>query len=340
MTPLHGLRKSAFILAGALGFAILASLLPENEYQRWQLLDDTIHANARWIYERSHFDPKPIDVVFIGPSRLGSGLNAPRLAADLAARGVDAQVVNFSLPETGRDINYLVAEQVFANKRPKLVVLGVTEKPSRYGHSAFKYIAEPSAVVAPGYFTDLNYFSNLIYLPFRQLRLFFADLMPDAFGLSKSFDPGKYRGSSIDTTGNIVLPDGRIKDGETPGSAAELDRGVRKLEASMRPPLLPAELAELEFGDERHYVRAIAEMAKAHGAKVAFLALPYHRGPDSLQEQKFYDSFGPVWNAGFLAPHAEWYGDYGHLTRKGALVLTDWLADRVAAELKSEGTAK
>jgi hypothetical protein len=30
-------------------------------------------------------------------------------------------------------------------------------------------------------------------------------------------------------------------------------------------------------------------------------------------------------NAAFLAPHAERFADYGHLTRPGAGILTDWL---------------
>lgn len=340
MPPLHGLRKSAFILVGALAFAVAASLLPENEYQRWQLLDGTIHAHARWIYERLHFDPTPIDVVFIGPSRLGMGVNAPRLAADLAARGVNAQVVNFSLPESGRDMNYIVAEQVFATKSPKLVVLGVIEKPARFGHPAFKYIADLADVAAPGYLADFNYFSDLIYLPFRQLRLFAANLLPQASGLTKTFDRSKYLGPSIDTTGNVVLPDGTIKDGENPGMQAEIMRGVRKLEAGMHPPILPEKLADLEFGDERHYVRAIAELAAAHGAKVAFLSLPYHTGPDTVQERKLYESYGPVWNAGFVSPHIEWYSDYGHLDRKGASVVTDWLVDRVVDQLNPLGASQ
>ena len=80
-----------------------------NPYQRWQLLDGTIHANARWIYERIHFDPTPIDVVLLGPSRMGAGVNAPRLAKALDARGLPANVVNFSLPEAGRNMNWAVA---------------------------------------------------------------------------------------------------------------------------------------------------------------------------------------------------------------------------------------
>ena len=79
-------------------------------------------------------------------------------------------------------------DQTFAAKTPKLVILGVTEKPSRFGHEAFKYVADPGAVANPGYLGDLNYFSDLIYLPFRQLRLFAADILPGGLGMAKTFE--------------------------------------------------------------------------------------------------------------------------------------------------------
>lgn len=337
MTPIRGFRATMAILGTALAFAILASLLPENEYQRWQLLGGTIHSGMRWIYERCHFDPAPIDVAFLGPSRIAKGINAPRLSAELAARGLPSNVVNFGVPETGRDINYVIAEQLFATKKPKLVVVGVLEKPSRYGHSAFKYVAEPEAVFAPGYFGDANYFSNLIYLPYRQLRLFIADLAPDLAGLTKTFDRTKYLGSTVDTTGNVILPDGRILDGFSPASPAELARGIRKLEAGLHPPFLPHNLADVEFGDERHYIEKIAELAKRNGAKIAFLFLPYQTGPSEIQEEEYYRRFGPVWNAGYLSAHPEWFADYGHLTHGGTIQLADWLVGPIASQLAPEG---
>jgi hypothetical protein len=343
MTPLRAFRKTLVVLAAALACAVAVCFLPENRYQRWQLLDDTIHANARWIYERIRYDPTPIDVVLLGPSRMGQGISAPRLGEALKARGLPDNVVNFSLPEEGRNTNWAIAVELFAHKKPKLVVLGVIEKPFRYGHAAFKYLADPSAIADPGYLGDLNYFSDLVYLPFRALRLFAADLAPGGLGLAKTFDPAHYRGSSVDTTGSVVLPDGRIKDGENPAPEAELERGVTKLVRRTHPPILPERLADLEFGDERTYIRRIAELAERNGAKVAFVFIPYYTGPADLNdvlELKLYQQYGPVWNAGWLAPHAEWYSDYGHLTRKGATILTDWLVEPVARALETAETAR
>lgn len=332
--PLHAGRKTWCILAIALGFAVIASLLPENAYQRWQLLDGTIHARARWIYERLHDDPTPIDVAFVGPSRVEAGVSAPRLAAKLAERGLPANVVNFSLPETGRNINALVVDEMLSTKRPRLLVIGVIEKPSRFGHSAFKYIAPRKMLVDPGYFGNINYLSDLIYVPFRSMKLFAADLFPKAMGLDKEFNPNTYRGSVVETTGDVRLPDGQIKNGSQPASLAELHRGVTKLERGTNPPILGPKFADVEFGDERYFIRHIAAAAQRHGVKVVFLALPYYTGPSTLQEADLYSRYGKIWNAGFLSTHPELYSDYAHVDTRGAEVLTDWLVEPVAAELE------
>ena len=98
--------KLAAILAVALVAAAAAALLPDDPYQRYATLDHTIQNRVRWIYERLHFDPAPIDVVVIGPSRTGAAISGPRLEADLARAGRPLHVVNFSLPENGRDLNW------------------------------------------------------------------------------------------------------------------------------------------------------------------------------------------------------------------------------------------
>ena len=262
-----------------------------------------------------------------------SGGQRPAARGQLRAAGTPANVVNFSLPETGRNVNWSIAEQVFAEKRPKLVVLGVIEKPSRFGHSAFKYLARSSDVADPGYLGDINYLADLVYLPFRQMRLFAADWLPGGLGLAKSFDPAHYKGSSVDTTGSVVLPDGRIKNGETPGSHDELVRGVTKLDAGSHPPNSARQprrrrvrrRAPLRPEDRR----ARREQRRQGGLPVPALlqrAEPPRRRPGIAALRKF----GPVLDAGFLSTRAEWYADYAHLDRDGSNALTDWLADPIA----------
>ena len=144
MRRLHPLQNFVVILCIALGVAVAVCLLPENSYQRWQLLDGTIHGRSRWIYERVHFDPRPIDVVLVGPSRPARGGRcrcACRRTLTQEARTTPARVVNFALPEGGRNTNDVIVEEMLSAKTPKLLIIGVIEKPSRFGHPAYKYLA-------------------------------------------------------------------------------------------------------------------------------------------------------------------------------------------------------
>jgi len=335
MARLRPLRSFFAVLGVALAAALVACLLPENPYQRWQLLDGTLHAKSRWIYERIHFDPRPIDVAVVGPSRAIRAVDARHLEAALRGQGVQAHVVNFALPEGGRDVNDVIVEEMLREKTPKLLIIGVIEKPSRFGHPAYKYLAPPSMVADPGYATNLDYLANLAYLPFRQMRLFVADVLPGgAFGLSKTFRAERY---TPDPTQDILFTTrtGEVVPADQPARRDDLEAGARDLKARTTPPLLPRAFADLEFGDDRHYIRRIVAAAERRHVKVAFLFLPFYTGPQSAQEGDFYRRFGPVWNAGFVAPHPELYSDYAHLTTQGADSLLPWLAPKVAQELKA-----
>lgn len=330
--------RSGLATLAVLGLALLCAAatlaLPTSDYQRYQLLEGTIHERARWIYERIHFDPTPIDVVFIGSSRLGAGIDAARVA-----ERTSLDVVNFSLPEAGRNINHAIIAELLKTKTPRLIVLGVTEKPSRTGHSTYRYLAPLPAVLDPGHPLNLKYLADLGYLPYRQLMLFAARLAPQVIGIPAAFDRARYQGAILDTTVDIELPDGSIRRTGVAAPLPELERGVAKFEAGITPPLLPTTLSDIEFGDERTYIRRIAALARARGIRLAFLATPYYTGPADVQEAELYRRFGPLWNAGFLAPRAPLYTDYGHLTRDGARILSDWVAPRVTAALAPDVSA-
>lgn len=322
------------ILGVALLSAIAAAALPDNEYQRFSSLEKTIHNRLRWIYERIHHDPTPIDIVVIGPSRSGAAVSAPALEDRLAAAGRPLRAVNFSLPENGRDLHWVIAEELLTARSPKLLVIAVIEKPGRYGHSAYKYVAPAADVANPGYFGNLNYLSNLIYLPYRQLRLLAARAFPAAFDLPEAFDPARYAGTRFDSTLSFTTGDGIHVEREKRVPRARLEAELERFERGVRPPILGAQLADVEFGDERANVTRIADAAQARGIKVAFLFLPYYTGPSMVQERRFYERHGPVLDASFVKNHDEWFSDFGHLNHEGAIALTDWLAPQLAAIIK------
>src|SRR4029077_6331774 len=188
-----------------------ACLLPENDYQKWQLADPG--GRLGWIYGRIHFDPKPIDIAIVGPSRAQLGLSAAAIEQDLAQQGKQANVVNFALPGAGRDIQWAILNELFKAKSPKVVVLEVEEEPYPFGHFFFKSVAPAEAIVFPPSPFLHNYFYNLAYLPIRKVKLFGANLFPDLFGLSKQFDPERYAQNRTDFSTSFIA-EGKLVDME------------------------------------------------------------------------------------------------------------------------------
>jgi hypothetical protein len=324
-------RTGLAILATVVLAGAAAAALPDNPYQRFSTLENTIQKRARWIYERIHYDPAPIDVAVVGPSRSGAAVDSPLLEADLTALGRKLDTVNFSLAENGRDLHWVIVQELLATKSPKLIVIGVIEKPGRYGHPAYKYVAPAADVIDPAFFGNVDYPANLLYLPFRQLRLLAAQAFPAVFDLPAAFDPKRYAGTNPGRPLSFVVAAGAEPDYEEPLTKAALVAQVRRYEAGVHPPVLGDRFADIEFGDERTYIARMATLARQRGIRVAFLFLPYYTGPHVIQERAFYERYGPIIDASFLSDHDDYYADAAHLNRRGAAVLTNWLAPRIAA---------
>jgi hypothetical protein len=320
--------KLVFTILAALVVAIVlcaaVCLLPENDYQRWQLAD----AGGRlgWIYERIHFDPKPIDIAIVGPSRAQLGLSAAAIEQDLAQQGKQANVVNFALPGAGRDIQWAILDELFKAKSPKVVVLEVEEEPYPFGHFFFKSVAPAEAIVFPPSPFLHNYLYNLAYLPIRKVKLFGANLFPDLFGLSKQFDPGRYAQNRTDYSTSFMA-EGKLVDMEHPVSRAVLLAEPRE---PVPRTLVARALTRLNGGEDHLFTEKIARDAKAHGAQLVFVHLPMFEGPQTVNDEDFLKQFGPVFNYGDLAPHDELFENWSHLNHAGAMNASARLADAIA----------
>lgn len=322
---LLGLMIVAFFALSA-----LTLLLPHDPYYRYQQLRSTVQFQTVWAYERIAFDRTPIEIAFIGNSRVASGVSAPKLQKHLSQDlGRTPNVANLAIPQEGRDAHYLLAVQLLKqHPETRLLVLSAIEQMPRTGHVAFKSMAEVSDVLEAPVFFNTAYFSNLAFIPYRQLSLFARSLAPDLFGLTK-FDESAYWGTDHDTTLTFTTPTGKVVDRDRIVPADELRGPARARIASITPPLLPRSMAEREFAIEYYYTRQIAELARRNGTRVAFLYLPVFEHHAPLEQEAFYKQYGPVLDATFLASRAEMFSDYGHVNQNGTRLVTGWLADEL-----------
>jgi hypothetical protein len=324
---LAGLRLLGVIcaaLAVALVLDAAVCLLPENDYQRWQL-QDGMGGRLRWIYERIHFDPKPIDIAILGPSRAQLGLSAEAIEQDLAERGKHANVVNFAIPGAGRDIQWAILDELWKAKSPKVVVLEVEDQPYPFGHFAFKNVAPAGAVVFPPTPFLHNYLYNLAYLPVRKAELFGANLFPDLFGLSKQFDPEHYAQNRTDYTTSFV-GEGKLVDMEHPVPRATL---LAEPRLPVPRTLVARALTRINGVEDHLYIRKIAAEAKAHGVQLVFVFIPTFNGSEAISDVDFLKQFGPVLNDGDLAPRDELFENWSHLNHAGAMIASARLADAI-----------
>lgn len=330
MKPLRWSRILAAILGTALAAAVAAACLPDNEYQRFQLVDGTIYDNVRWSYERMHFDPRPVDIAIVGPSRSRLGLSAGRIAERLAAAGHPAEVANFSIVADGRNVEWLLVHELLATKRPKTIIVAVNETPNRWGHPAFKYIAPASAIAWPPAPFLHNSIYDLMYLPYRQLKLFAALAFPDLMGLRKTFDPAVYAATRSDFTTSHRMLDGRWIEMGREIPRGDLLEQAATAAATRRQSAVPGRLTRLTDADDRAYVTEIAREAKAHGTRLLFVFIPIFNGSPRVEDRAFYERHGRVLDNGDLAQQDRLYQGWAHLNHAGAMVLSDRVAAAIA----------
>ena len=328
MSGLKALRLIGASLATALALTGLACLLPDDPYQRWQLTDGTIFDQLRWAYERIHYDERPVDVAIVGPSKTLLGLSAERIAERLAERGEAANVANFSVVATGRNVQWAILDELFKTKSPKIVVVGVDDAPFPYGHPAFKYVAPAGAIAFPPAPLLHNFFPDLWRLPYRQTKLFAAKFFPAFFGLRREFDPAVYAATKSEFTSGVLHLDNRTFD---------MDREVSEptLRAQIQPPPASTTADSLlrgccNDGDDPTYIRAIGELAKAHGARLIFAFFPMFGGPPTIADREFLARYGVVVDNGDLSLKSALYENWTHLNHAGAMVASDRVASAIA----------
>jgi hypothetical protein len=319
------------IVAIAAGLAVASAALPDDPYQRWSSFGGTVFDETRWIYERCHFDPTPIDVAIIGNSRVRQGIDAPLMEQDLAQRGIRAHVVNFSIVTPGRGSDYAILHEVVTTKHPRLIILGVSERQNRNAHPAYKYLAPTSMIISGLPWRNEGYVPDLLYLPYRQLKLFADRVFPGEAGLPTNFDRARYKGPSIETTGSMPLEGSTVQDLTRPASEEALESEAGQIR-ERRPSFVSRISGPLADAQSARYLTLMSRMAHTNGSQIVFLFVPSFEGP-VLEDPAIYKGLGPIWSAAFLSRIPGLWGSAVHLTSGGAAVLTHRLSIDVAKEL-------
>ena len=336
LAPRVALRLTGWLVLGMVIVATLLMLLPSNPYYRWQQGDGTILFRARYIYERIHFDPQPIDVAIIGSSRIEASVRADELSAGLSRNiGRPVRAVNFGLPQEGRDLQWAVAKEVFEERSELRLVIFILGPEQVISHPGFRFLGDNASIAGAPIIYNPSYVQNLLTLPYRQLTYFIQSLAPWIFQLSADFNPKIYAARSFDPAKTFKMPDGTVVNRNLMlrQNQAALPRrnGVSGRFADSKLILFGL---DQRYAIERHYIRKIASLAKRQHVQIAFLSIPPYRTFEILDDKAFYTRLGPILEGVPTTDDPENYMDTGHLNRTGTAKLSPWLVNRITPLLR------
>lgn len=339
------MTRGRFLLLLALGFFLglgLLVLLPHDRYYRFQEYRLAETRTADWIYERLHFDDTPIDIALIGTSRMAGGVSAPALAkAYCALTGRRVRVANLAIPQFGRGMDFVIAQEMFRTKTPELVVMQITEVEGRRPHPGFQTLADARDILAAPILINLGWAEDLAALPGRQLSLFLKTVL-DRPAVAAEFDPRRYAGPDVDRTRSIPRIDGGVIDRTGTMERERLERIAAARRAGFtRTYLLPEPLRDLEYRVSHRYLDRVHAMARQAGAQVAYAYMPGYgfRGAVPEHVAALAEGF-EIWRIHdeVLGDHRMWL-DGNHTNHAGAQVATQALGRRIAQSHPSLGEA-
>jgi len=334
-----------YALGLALGFGAMLALvlsLPFDRYIAAQRSAGSEMFHARWVYERIHFDPAPIDVAIIGSSRTEAGISPVVMSQELSRKlGRAIHVANLSVVKPGRDYHdLLVRDLLDAHPEVRLIVLS-DDGYMVYSHPMFQELASPARIAAAPLLVNKFYVTNLLAVPYRNLLNAAQQWRPGWFGVDAAFRPQAYLGTDLDRTTGYRLPDGRWRNGALTMPPAQLRRRAADTLAgqhALRLSHLPILPEGMQLSIDHHYTQSIADLAHQRGVALAFVGLPMFGPQDLPRNPAYYRRFGPDILPTAWRNDPALYQDDVHLNRQGAVLASRDLADAVAPLISARGT--
>lgn len=284
------------------GIAFLFQLSPERKFC-YSFVKGECEDKASWIYHRVFERKENIEVAFSGASQTGCAIMDEYLEKELTKlTGNKIHAANLGYCRRGRDIQFVMVKDLFQQKKPKILVVEVTEDEPKKSHPVFGYLAETCDLWGSFKFFNQRYPVNLwkgLVVRFEYLKhLLFNNEYPVA-------DLGEfgYRPSDQIVEPNII----RQNQATWVKRLSHLKSGI---------------LRKLELQLSKYYLKKIVAMAGQNNCRIVFLYLP---------------ESGSQLNAPLLA---DYYKSLGKLILLPEPVISDRLNWKDATHFNDTGAGK
>lgn len=240
-------------LAGIIGLFFI----PVDKNFSYHFVHGECENKASWMYYRMFEDNQSIDVVFSGASQTGCAIMDQTISKELSkAEGKQINAVNFGYCRRGRDIQYVMLKDLFAQKHPKILVLEVAEDEPKKSHPVFPYLAESKDLFGTFVLFNQRYPSAIwkgIVVRFENIRSKFT-------GNNYSGEKNKLPDFGYRPSTHIVSPE----------IIAQNRENWKQRRAKDKPEFI----RNIELNYSKHYVNKIVKLAGENNCKVLFLYLP------------------------------------------------------------------
>lgn len=304
-----------FFVLGVIAAIILIANLSVAESVRYNSLQgDAVRVKS--VHDRIVFNPKPIDIAFVGSSHTWNGVDDAAVENALKKQGLDVSVANLASSWPGRDLRVLQLKQLLQYKHPHLVVIEVMEHETPYGHGILPYVANAEDMFCCRFYLDVRWPQHFALFLKRQI-----------LNHSELFGYREQTQYTPDLQPFGWMPrDGKWKN-PTPLTALH-GMKARLKEAGY--------IATQWFGISA--VQKMVELAHSDGVEVRFLYMPefaYARGEPVIPVEK-YTRMAPMFNmpTSITQNPALWH-DKAHLNREGAAILAPSLIHQLYEAVKA-----
>lgn len=282
-------------------------LFPIDKLNVYKGIENDCMGRGKWIYDRLFENEKPIDILFLGSSHTLNSIDDKSITESLAKQR-QIEVVNFGYCRSGRNLTYVLLQDVIANKNLNKLIIEVRENEDLYSHPMFPYLGDMGDVLLPVMLYNRDFASDYVdYLTYKIALIQESVLNQDSVQVT---DWRPYGFAPVPDTAELIL--------------------MNEKKANRDPSVFDKSEMERDFYLKfpRTYLEKIASTCEKHGIEMSFLYLPsFGWEMETPLEMNTYLKYGEVLippKSIFEDPN-NWY-DPNHLNGTGAQLVSNWLS--------------
>src|ERR1044072_4383675 len=189
------LREIFFFILPLLAVCVYILFSEPGRKTAWTGAKDDCENRGTYLWQRIFSDTTPVDVAFLGTSRTINDVVDTLIEREYRLHYKnDCHVVNLGYCRFGNEMQYVIAKDLFANKKPGLVIIEINEQMGTSSHPMYPYFASTEDILQPASFRNQSVPANYYNAFLARLTALRGDFYGIADSALQQFPSYGYRG--------------------------------------------------------------------------------------------------------------------------------------------------